>query len=78
MREHGLRGAVRPTAAFIGFLAAFALPTIVTARAFLTSNIVSFDPIANLGAPLDPIQMAGIWPGGDFRVDPELGAERRC
>ena len=75
VREHGLRGAVRPTAAFIGFLAAFALPTIVAAPAFLTSNIVSFDPIANLGAPLNPIQMAGIWPAGDFRVDPDLG---RC
>ncbi len=74
VRERGLRGAVRPTAAFVGFLAAFALPTIVTARAFLTSNIVSFDPIANLGAPLNPIQMAGIWPVGDFRFDPELGA----
>ena len=74
VREHGLRGAVRPTAAFIGFLVAFALPTIVTAPAFLTSNIVSFDPIANLGAPLDPIQLAGIWPVGDFRADPELGA----
>jgi hypothetical protein len=74
VRRRGLRGAVRPTAAFIGFLAAFALPTIVAAPAFLTSNIVSYDPIANLGAPLNPIQMAGIWPAGDFRVDPELGA----
>ena len=74
VREHGLRGAVRPTAAFVGFLVAFGLPTLVTAPAFLTSNIVSFDPIANLGAPLSPIQLAGIWPVGDFRADPELGA----
>ena len=65
---------MRPTAAFLGFLVAFALPTIVAAPAFLTSNIVSYDPIANLGAPLNPIQVAGIWPVGDFRADPELGA----
>jgi hypothetical protein len=71
LRERGVRGALRPVGAFTGFLALFALPTIVSAPAFLTSNIVSYDPIANLGAPLDPLQIAGIWPAGDFRDDPD-------
>ena len=71
LRERGLRGTLSPVGAFTGFLVLFALPTIVSAPAFLASNIVSYDPIANLGAPLDPLQIAGIWPAGDFRDDPD-------
>ena len=71
LRERGLRGTLRPVGAFTGFLVLLALPTIVSAPAFLASNIVSYDPIANLGAPLDPLQIAGIWPAGDFRDDPD-------
>ena len=50
----------------------------MSAPAFLTSNIVSYDPIANLGAPLDPLQIAGIWPVGDFRDDPDPGAAAKA
>ena len=77
IRERGWREALRPTGAFVGFLAILGLPTIVAAPAFLASNIVSFDPIANLGAPLNPIEIAGIWPAGDFRADPSLGTATR-
>ena len=77
IRERGWQDALRPLGAFVGFLALFALPTIVAAPAFLTSNIVSFDPIANLGAPLNPIQLAGIWPAGDFRADSSQGTATR-
>jgi hypothetical protein len=73
-RERGLRTTARAAAAFTGFLALFALPTIVAARDFLSSNIVTYDPLANLVRPLNPLQVAGIWPGGDFRVDPQREA----
>jgi hypothetical protein len=71
VRERGLRGAVRPVTAFTAFLAVLAFPTIVSAPTFLSSNIVTFAPLANLLGPLSPLQIAGIWPVGDFRFDPE-------
>jgi hypothetical protein len=77
VRERGARDTLPPAGAFVAFLAVLSLPTIVAAPAFLTSNIVSFDPLANLIAPLDPLQLAGIWPGGDFRFDPGHGAVTR-
>jgi len=77
VRQRGVRGALVPAGFFAGFVALLALPTIVAAPAFLTSNIVSFDPIANLLGPLDPLQVAGIWPAGDFRLDPGHGAATR-
>jgi hypothetical protein len=70
LRERGPAGALRISAAFAGFVVVLALPTIVAAPKFLKSNIVSFDPLANLIKPLNPLQVAGIWPSGDFRVDP--------
>ena len=74
LRDRGLNGALRAGAAFAGFLVVLALPTIVAARDFLKSNIVSFDPLANLIKPLNPLQVAGIWLTGDFRVDPSRTA----
>jgi hypothetical protein len=69
LRERGRGEALRATAAFAGFVAVLALPTIATAHDFLTSNITSYDPVANLGHALNPLQVAGIWPAGDFRAD---------
>jgi hypothetical protein len=69
-REQGSARTVRAAGAFAGLLAVLGLPTIVAAPDFLSSNIVSFDPIANLIKPLSPLQLGGIWPTGDFRVDP--------
>jgi hypothetical protein len=64
-------------ASFTGFTALLALPSLLTMRDFLHSNIVSFDPLANLVRPLTPLQLAGIWPTGDFRFDPaQLSATR--
>src|ERR671931_2141295 len=70
VRRHGLESALRAGAAFTGFLVLLALPTIAAAPKFLKSNIVSFDPLANLLKPLNPLQVAGIWLNGDFRLDP--------
>ncbi len=70
VHRRGVRGAVRPVAGFVAFLAVLAIPTIVSAHDFLASNIVSYSPLANLVKPLSPLQVAGIWPTGDFRYDP--------
>jgi hypothetical protein len=72
LRARGLRHALRAVAAFAAFLAVLAFPTIVSAPKFISSNIVSFSPLANLLRPLSPLQIAGIWPVGDFRFHPGL------
>jgi hypothetical protein len=77
VRERGVHATLRPAGTFVGLVALLSLPTIVVAPAFLSSNIVSFDPLANLIAPLNPLQMAGIWPAGDFRFDPDREAVTR-
>ena len=69
LRTGTLRATVRAAAVFAGCFVVLALPTIVTAREFLSSGIVEFDPIANLIKPLNPAQVLGIWPVGDFRLD---------
>lgn len=70
-RQRGLQSTLRTVGAFVVLLAVIGLPTIVIAPDFLSSNIVSFDPLANLAHPLNPLQVAGIWPAGDFRFDPQ-------
>jgi hypothetical protein len=64
------RAALRTAGIFAGFIALLALPTLASARAFLSSGIVEFSPLANLAKPLSPAQILGIWPTGDFRFDP--------
>jgi hypothetical protein len=51
-----------------------ALPTIETSREFLRrgeDELRSGDVLGNLPRPLDPLQLAGIWPTADFRTDPD-------
>ena len=53
---------------------ALALPAIGPARDFLRRWEVvlrSRDELGNLPRPLDPLQIAGIWPTSDFRTDPD-------
>ena len=50
-----------------------ALPAIGPARDFLRDGedvLRSRDELGNLPRPLDPLQLAGIWPTSDFRTDP--------
>ena len=53
---------------------ALSLPALLEAGRFLRQdNRVSFrdgEELGNLLAPLDPVQLLGIWPTGDFRIDP--------
>lgn len=57
-------------AGFAALVVVLAIPTLVAAPSFLTSRVFEFDYLANLVRPLRLVQLAGIWPTGDFRVDP--------
>ena len=60
-------------------VAALVLPSLAVARVVLGQGVLgslrSPGELGNLIAPLSPLQLAGIWPTGDFRFRPEeIGA----
>src|SRR5262249_22269105 len=59
--------AVRAIAALGRLGVRLAVPPIVAAPSFLGQSVFTYDYLANLVAPLNPAQIAGIWPIGDFR-----------
>jgi hypothetical protein len=63
-------------AGLVGGLA-LAAPALATATEFLRGSnrdvLADEDELGNLVAALHPLQIAGVWPSGDFRVDPESG-----
>ncbi len=68
----------RRWAALGGFAVAAAvaaLPALETASTFFTGStrevLGSATELGNLAGPLDPLQLAGIWPAGDFRTAPD-------
>jgi len=69
------RGEWRSLAAATAVTVAAALPAIGAAGTWLTGGHVSSwretDRLANLIQPLSPLQSAGIWSSGDFRLRPE-------
>lgn len=68
---------LRRTAVLTGLAALLALPVLLEAGAFLRhDNVSSFrsaDELGNLGRALRIRQVLGVWPTGDFRVDPGRG-----
>ena len=61
-------------AVFVVAAAAFAYPSLRTAKPFLEpaqSVITNDEELGNLLAPLKVWQLAGVWPAGDFRVEPD-------
>ena len=70
-RNRGPMHTIRAAAAFAAFLVVLSLPPILAARDFFSSNLATFSALANLIKPLNPLQVAGIWPAGDFRFDPQ-------
>jgi hypothetical protein len=70
----GPRGRARRTAVFCAPAAILAAPALTEAAAFLRpDNMTSFraaEELGNLVRPLRLRQVMGIWPTGDFRVDP--------
>jgi hypothetical protein len=71
----GVRGAVVPTAMGAGALVLAALPELGRIADF--ASFETFDPdgagLGNLFNPVSPLEALGIWPSGDFRLDPGAG-----
>jgi hypothetical protein len=61
---------IRAVVGFAAFLVVLSLPTLVAAPSFLANRIFEFDFLGNLVQPLEVVQLAGIWPTGDFRFSP--------
>jgi hypothetical protein len=62
--------------ALSALVAALSAPAILVAAAFIrhetsTSSLTGASEIGNLLHPLNKLQILGIWPAGDFRVDPK-------
>jgi hypothetical protein len=58
-----------------GFAAALVIPSLTVARFVLGEGVLASlrnaGELGNLIAPLSPLQLAGVWPTGDFRLRPE-------
>jgi hypothetical protein len=71
----GRRAAFRGAAWGVGLVAALSLPVLLSGGLLppTSSPLTSAEAEGNLIGPLDPAQVAGIWPSGDFRLaaDPE-------
>jgi hypothetical protein len=67
----GVRRTIAVGAVFALAAAAFAIP-IFSAGGFspFQSGLTNESELGNLIEPLNPLQALGIWPAGDFRVDP--------
>ena len=69
------RSAAQPTAIAIAAFALAAAPELPRLLDFATFE--TFDPdgpgLGNLFNPISPIEALGIWPSGDFRLDPGAG-----
>jgi hypothetical protein len=61
-------------ALYFAVVAALALPVLVTAGSFLSSSTVLTTPeeLGTLPRSLSGLQLFGIWPATDFRLDPDL------
>lgn len=70
-QRFGLRGAAVRAGAFLALAAALTLPVLASGIVPPTSKpLVGSDGEGNLLGPLNPLQALGVWPAGDFRVDP--------
>jgi hypothetical protein len=71
-RDFGGRNAAMQALAFALPLALFSVP-ILAAGGFspFQSGLTAESEIGNLIEPLDPLQVLGVWPSGDFRVGPD-------
>jgi hypothetical protein len=71
-RRFELAGAATRAAAFAGLFLIFVVPVLSSGIVPPTSKpLVGSDGEGNLRGALDPLQALGIWPSGDFRLDPD-------
>lgn len=72
--RRGLWVFVRAASALVVLVVLLSVPALVTARTFVRGAadgaVTSTAEVANLGHPLDKLQLAGIWPATDFRSEP--------
>jgi hypothetical protein len=70
----GLRPLARSGLSLIVLVALLSIPSIALTRSFVSGasggEITTSNEVANLGHPLDTLQMLGIWPATDFRSKP--------
>jgi hypothetical protein len=74
LRTRGAPFAARRAIAFLLAGVVLAVPSLLQAEQFLSPSrgtLTSGTDLGNLIKPLDWIQFFGIWPTGDFRVEPE-------
>lgn len=70
-QRFGTRGAAIRAAAFVVLLVVLTIPVWTSGIVPPTSKpLVGSNGEGNLLGPLNPLQALGIWPAGDFRVDP--------
>lgn len=80
-RVRGVAGAAWAIGAFLSSAAVAALPALVTASSFVAGSsgleakqvAGTREELGNLLRPLEPWQVLGIWPNGDFRFDARGG-----
>jgi hypothetical protein len=69
------RGGSRRPLLLAGLAAALVIPSLAVARFILGEGVLGSlrnpDELGNLIAPLSPLQLAGVWPTGDFRLRPD-------
>jgi hypothetical protein len=71
-RRFGTRSAATRAVVFTALLGAFVLPALTSGLVPPTSKpLTDSTGEGNLRGPLDPFQVLGIWPAGDFRFDPD-------
>jgi hypothetical protein len=72
-RAIGARATAMRALAFAGAVCLLALPLFLSGGLLPPTSSPLTDPAAqgNLLGPLDPAQAAGIWPSGDFRLEPD-------
>ncbi len=70
----GLQASARAAIGLVGFVVILSIPSIAIARSFISGasggEITTSHEVANLGHPLDKLQVFGIWPASDFRNQP--------
>ena len=67
------RQALRSAATFLALAALLCIPLFASGRLLppTSSPLTDDDAKGNLVEALDPFQVAGIWPAGDFRIEPD-------
>ena len=72
VRRVGMAAAAHRAVVPAGALVVLSLPVLLTGGLLppTSSPLTAADARGNLIGPLEPAQLAGIWPAGDFRIDP--------